>query len=190
MEDPKLGIGQAHESAVDAHLVASRVDLEVVDPQRSGRVDRIGAATAQAAADARDEHFCAERLGDVVVGTELQSRHYVGLLASSRDHDDGDRSRTVVRLQAPTNLEAIEARQHQIEDDEIWMLAQRRCKSFFPRAGTHWVEAFLGEVVADQLRDVFFVFDDEDGLACHGLVVSHTSLALQEFGTTVALVSG
>ena len=73
-------------------------------------------AAAQDGFDPRDQLSAAERLREVIVGPHLQADDAVNFLALSGQHDDRD-----VRLGAhgAAEREAVFARQHQIEQDEI-----------------------------------------------------------------------
>src|SRR5260221_5120354 len=51
----------------------------------------LGVAAAEHGANAREKLARAERLGDVVVGAQLEAHHAVGFVASSGEHDDPDR---------------------------------------------------------------------------------------------------
>ena len=60
-----------------------------------------------------------ERLRDVVVRAELEPEHLVELVVPGREHDDRHRARGAKPL---AHLEAVELRQHQVEDDEVDVL--------------------------------------------------------------------
>ena len=132
----------------------------------AGRCD-----AAQQRGDPRGQLLRAERLGDVVVGAELEARDAIGFFAARRQHDDRDRRGRRIGAQRLADPQAVQPRQHQIEDDEIDRLApqprqhvaaRRRRLDRVPRAC---------QVMRDQLGDVGVVFDDEN--AGHGLNDDH-----------------
>ena len=71
--------------------------------------------TAQRRAHARHQLAQAERFGHVVVGADLESDDRVDLGVASGDHDDGH-LRTRPKL--PAHVDARDARQHDVEQDE------------------------------------------------------------------------
>ena len=78
----------------------------------SGSSSEPGVAAGHARAAQRRLHAAAElaqreRLGDVVVGAELEAEDLVDLLGLGREHDDRHRR---ARAHAPADLEAVEAR--------------------------------------------------------------------------------
>ena len=77
---------------------------------------RLIAARRSARLDAAAELAHRERLGDVVVGAELEAEDLVDLLRLGGQHDDRHRA---ARPQAPADLEAVDARHHHVEDDEV-----------------------------------------------------------------------
>ena len=68
----------------------------------------------------------AERLREVVVGADGEADHKVGLRIAGGEHQDGHRA---VALDASAHLEAVEAGEHQVQDDEVGveLLAGRHC---------------------------------------------------------------
>jgi hypothetical protein len=60
-----------------------------------------------------------ERLGDVVVGAELEPEHLVELVVAGREHDDRHRT---TRPQLPADLEPVKLREHDVQHDEVNLL--------------------------------------------------------------------
>ena len=77
-------LAPVHGGAVGGH-----VDLDSARDE-ARRVRATARRSSRHRADPRDELTKAERLHDVVVGTELEADHAVDLLALGRDHDDRD----------------------------------------------------------------------------------------------------
>ena len=67
--------------------------------------------------DARDQLGQRERLGDVVVAADGQTRQLVLQRVAGSQEEDGDPN--PVGPQAPGDLEPVEVRQHHVEDDEV-----------------------------------------------------------------------
>ena len=78
--------------------------------------------SAQHGPDAGDELARAERLGQVVVGTELEAEQLVELVVARREHDDRDRR---VAAQLAGDVEAVEPGQAEVEHDEVGSIAPR-----------------------------------------------------------------
>ena len=89
----------------------------MLDPLLAGIVGRVrGPRPAQQRADARAELADREGLRDVVVGAELEPDHLVELVVAGRQHDD---RHGALGAQALAHLEPVEARQHDVEHDEV-----------------------------------------------------------------------
>ena len=115
------------------HLLAGEVDLEVAgerDRRRRAVAGRRRARAPQRRRDPRQQLLDAERLGHVVVGAEVERGDLVAVAAARRDDDHAD-GRALAHLAA--ELEAVDVRQHQVEQDDVGLLgleqrerAQRR----------------------------------------------------------------
>ena len=111
--------------AFEQHLVAAGVDDEVVDLDRRGIVLRELGLAAEHGPNARQQHAWTERLSDVIVGTEFQAADDVGLSRFGRDHHDGNVLRLRIAFQQLADREAIDSREHQIQEDQIGQIAPR-----------------------------------------------------------------
>ena len=103
-------------------LATHRHDVAIhVDAHRPGLKDtrqhflRLAAAT-QDGPDTRDKLTGGKRLGDVVIGTELEADDLVDLTVLGRDHDDGHRRSLTQRA---ADLGAGDAGQHEVQQHEI-----------------------------------------------------------------------
>ena len=72
-------------------------------------------APAQHRPDPERQFAGAERLGDVVVGAELEAEHAVASSPSAVSMTIGTRP----RAEPPADLQAVDPGQHQVEDDEV-----------------------------------------------------------------------
>ena len=107
------------------HLVTPRSDLQIADRDSSasllstGLFAETGGSPAEHGLHPGDHYPGAERLGDVVVGAQIQAPDDVRLLTFGGQHDDGNRLGPRVRLESLANGQPVHARQHQIQDHKI-----------------------------------------------------------------------
>ena len=116
---------------------------------------------AQQRAHARDEFVGAERLGDVVVGAELEPDDAVGLFGAGGQHDDRQGGRGRIGAERTADLEAVEAREHQIEQQEIRLAAPQRRQHVGAARNLIHRKARAREAAGEEHRDIGVVFDDE-----------------------------
>ena len=110
---------------------------------------------------ARDELGGGEGLDDVVVGPEAEADDAVGLLAAGGQQDHRD----VAHLaQSRHHLQAVEARQHHVEHDQVRPVLERRLHRRRAVRRRHGAEAVASQVARDDLRDGRLVVDHEDRL--------------------------
>src|SRR4029077_2180402 len=115
---------QVDRHALARDLQAYGVDDEIAAPQDIAPRDRrVGAP--QHRPHARYELAWAERLGHVVVRAELEAGQPVRLLDSRGEHDD---RHVALTPQRPGDLEAVHARQPEVEDDEVGPLGTGECQ--------------------------------------------------------------
>jgi len=91
------------------------------------RVREIGAA--QDGPDPAAEFPDRERLGDVVVGADLEAQDLVALIVARREHDD---RHLAAASQAAADLDAVDPGQHHVEDDEVEALGCELVKRLAP----------------------------------------------------------
>ena len=103
--------------AVAADLAALGIDRDRPGGDRPA-TRRLGGAlrAAQQRPHARDELALAERLGHVVVGADAEPDEQVGLRVQRGEHEHRHRP---LALDAPADLVAVDARQHDVEHDEV-----------------------------------------------------------------------
>ena len=125
-----------------ANARARQLDALAARASRPGRRDRsrcrrtrgrsarrLALRAAQHRRDAREQLHQRERLGDVVVGAELEAAHAIELRAARRQHDHRRARRAAPRLprMRRQHLEAVDVGQHHVEHDEIE--ARRRARA-------------------------------------------------------------
>ena len=134
---------------------------EVDDDLAEGQPVAARARAAEHGADARQQFFQVERLGDVVVGAEVEALQLVGLLRARRQHDDG---RLAPFPQEPHQFEAVAAGEHDVEHDEVRGEVAGGRDGQVPVAHALDVEAVVDEVVPQHARQRRIVFNDQDPL--------------------------
>jgi len=100
-----------------------------------------------------------ERLGDVVVGPELQAQDLVDLLGLGGQHDD---RHAAARPQTPADLEAVDLGQHQVEHDEVDRALVEAVEGLLAVLGADHVIDLSPERKGQQLLDRLLVVDEED----------------------------
>ncbi len=128
-----------------------------VSASRRGR-----AGAAQQRAHARHQLRHGERLDDVIVGAGRQAAHALALLAARRQHDDRQRARRRARAQAAADLEAGDAGQHPVEDDEVGRRLEQPQFGLVAALDALDGEALRLEIVGEQQAQRVLVLDDED----------------------------
>src|SRR5439155_7202884 len=110
--------------------------------------------------DARQQLEHAERLRHVVVRAQAQTANLVGLLATRGEDEDGHPTPLVA--QRAEDAVAVQARQHQIENDQVGSGVTGACQPLGPVLDHHDVVALDLEVVAQTVREIGIVLDHED----------------------------
>ena len=150
-----------HRHAVGLHLVRRLVEDEV--PGLVHRRSRPAARADRPPQDrlhARDELLWPERLGDVVVGAELQPAEDVALVLARREQEDGDV--LVGMTDALEHDEARELGQVDIEDHEVGLFTSYRVDRGLAVVGPSDVVSLTAERVFEELDEVAIVIDDEE----------------------------
>src|SRR4051794_3730097 len=168
-QDLELHVGRLHDVAVARHGALARVDAQTAHVHRA-LVVGVRARHPRAAErrlHARAELAHRERLGDVVVGAELEPEDLVDLLRLGREHDD--RHGLALRPQAPADLQAVHARQHHVQDHEVEDLLGEAGERLAPVGrGNHLVTVPL-EWEREQGLDGWLIVHQQDsrGPVCH-----------------------
>ena len=122
--------------------------------------DLIRAAAAQEGTDSRQQLRKRKGFDEVVVGAAVESVHPIvdGVLGGQ----DQDGRRESLLAERGENLEAVAARQHEIEDHKIERLVVHEEKSFLARARDTNLVVLGFEPITKGFRDLLFVLDDQD----------------------------
>src|ERR1700744_3913546 len=172
-EEIELGAGQRDRRFVRGHPATLEVDRDAADGEQRGR-HRPALATKQGL-EPGNEFTRGERLGQVIVGTELDAEDAVDLVVAGGDEDDG---RPVAGFaQAPTDLDAVQARKSDIEDHGDGPQPPNRGEAGGTVTLDVHAEARLGEVQALQVGYRALVFDDnyQTPRVGHGTIQAHAA---------------
>lgn len=166
-QEVELLRGEGDLLAVDEDAV-----LSLVEEQGSNRLlfDRggLGERTTPDRTDARGELTGAEGLDDVVVRTELESRHAVDLVVARRDDDDRDRSAGSKRTE---HLETVSVGQPEVEQHEVVRLGGRR---LLRSPCARHVEPLPHEALEEGSPDRVVIFDQQHP---HGSIIPRRRIA-------------
>ncbi len=154
---------------VDGHL--AEMHFLVRGGGRAGRRRR--GAAAQHGVDACHQFARVERFGQIVVGAEFEADDAVDVVAFRGEHEDGDRILgTATATQAAADRQAVFARQHQVENDQVVEFAfEGAIHAAAVRDGFDG-EALIGKIALQLAAQAHVIIDDEDfgfaGLGIHG----------------------
>ena len=133
---------------------------------RPGRIAPAALApTAQHRPHAGQKFARIARLGQIVVRAQLQPDDPVRLLAHGAQHHDG---RTFAR-QAARDRQAVLARHHQVQHDQVGPLRRHRPVHLGGRSRPARAIAVLGQVIAQDFADAGVVIDHQDAGVFFGL---------------------
>ena len=155
--------GQAHFLAGDLDGVAGRVDGQLAESH--GAVGGLGAGhgAVEHCPDAGHQLPGGEGLDHIVVGTALEARQLVVLLAAGGQDDDGGVDATGAHL--PQAGHAVHEGHHQIEDDQIITAAGQQGQGGRAVAGLLAGVARILQILPDQLPDARLIVNDQN--FCH-----------------------
>src|SRR5215831_2008230 len=149
--------GKLHGLPGAGHLTSAQVDLDLAK-----RVTFLGNAvgTAEDSLDTGQQLADGERLGNIIVGTELQADNLVHFLTARRQHNHWHRRALGLKLLA--HVQPTHFGHHHVENHEVGRVVKRASQALGSVArGEHFV-AFVLEVVAQTSNHVRLVFDNKD----------------------------
>jgi hypothetical protein len=112
--------------------------------------------------DPRLQFTGAERLAQVIIGTQLQADDPVGLVGTGGEHDDRHMGLARVLANPAAKAEAVLVGQHHIEDHQVARrLVQGLAKPGAIRRGAH-LETRTAEVSVQQLANLLVVVDQQN----------------------------
>ena len=163
------------ERAADGHLARVAPQDDLARRQHLVLVALLGAAEDRL--DPSRELARRERLGDVVVGAELEPRDAIGLLVARGEHDD---RHLRAGADPAADLEAVDARQADVEHDEADRMAAELGDRLLARPEPDDAPAvLLLEVLLDETTDRVVVLDKQEnspgGASAHSRRISRIS---------------
>ena len=159
-QQQELFRGEPDLAPAGRHDVPFEIDLDVAERER-GVLGLQRRRAAEHGAHARDDLARAERLGDVVVGPELEPRDALLLFGARGDHDDRHGAGLRVGPQGAADVAPVEPWEHDVQEKQIRRVFADSGHDSRPRQHDADLEPGLPQSVAEQVRDVLVVFDDE-----------------------------
>jgi hypothetical protein len=118
-------------------------------------------APAQNRLDPRHQLARIEWLCHVVVGPEFEPHDLVDIVVAGGQHDDGE---VGLRPDLAADFPAVQHRQHEIQHDEIRGGRLNEVQACPAIVGAQRRVALLAGVDLNQINDILFVVDDQNGL--------------------------
>ena len=147
------------EALVDGDLAAAGIEADGADGQHLFVVLGHRDASPQDGSHAGHQLTEAERLGDVVAGSQLEAEHDVDLGVPGRDHDDRHRLEGAHLL---ADLDAGLVGQHDVEEDEVGVHPVEEAQRLVPVARRLDGEALPGQARREGLSIRLLVVDHQD----------------------------
>src|SRR3954452_6979249 len=162
LEQLELALREVDLTAVARNLVRVRVEREIADAQRGHAARR---AAPEQRAHACEQLLAFERLDEVVVGADVQALHARLQCVACGEHQD--RRVVPVVAQATGDIEAVQPRQAEVEDDDVGQEGVGLVEAAHPIGGELDLIALQAQRALQDLGDLLVVFDDEhtDGTA-------------------------
>ena len=159
-EQVELSRPQLEPARPHGRFTPARVDPEAADLDRAtASTRRFGPPKDRL--DPGNQRAGMERLGDVVVGAQLQADDRVDHVVARSEHHDRD---IAPSAQLAAHLEAVQLGQHQVEDHQIWIVSGVEGEGLLAIGRGDHRPALLFEIEPEQLDDVALVVDHEDRL--------------------------
>jgi hypothetical protein len=146
--------------------VVDAVDLDPGD-RHAVADQRRSLLPPQQGLDAMDQRLELERLGDVIVGSHVEADDLVDLFAARGEHQDADAVRAGIAAQLAADLQPIDDRQHQVEDDQVGHQRAGAPQPFASVGRGMNLKALFRQVVTQDFDDRTLVLDEQD-LLLHG----------------------
>src|SRR3954453_6760005 len=157
-QEVELRTGQCDVLAVSGDGASGEVDDDGPEMEPGGFV-RTASGTAESCPDAGDELWHLERLLDVIVGAGFEPDDDVDGVGAGRQHHDRN-GRGPADLAA--DLEAVDAREHDVEEHEVGGFRSESGEGFGPVAGGRDGEPGVAQADGRDLADRGVVFDEQD----------------------------
>src|SRR5215510_3777644 len=120
--------------------------------------------SAEQPAKPGDNLFKAERLGQVIVGASRNARNAVRGLRARREEQDAHLWR--VDTQPAQHLHPATIREHDVQDDSVWMELVSGAHRSMPASRDRNVPSVVAEGLGQHLRHADLIVDDQDANRC------------------------
>ena len=160
--EPEFEGGEIQFAASEPHLEAAAVKFEGTHAEFLAGFARAGLLDEQL--QAQNEFARAERLGQVVIGAQFQASHALLGTRFGGEHDNGNLRGRFRRADLPADIFAPHLGDHQIEHDGGGKFFPRHPQPGHAIARLEHVVALSAKVQAEQVEDVGFVLDDQNGI--------------------------
>src|ERR671916_1357134 len=157
LEQGELAAREVHLLLPAPDPVREEVDLEI--PHLYPRSLRLVGA-AHEGPHPRHQLLEVEGLGQVVIGSAVQSPDLVAHLVAGGEHQDG--KPRAARSDAPQHLLAVHPRQHDVQQDEVHRLVGGHDHAVVAVVHANGPVAVGRETALEEAGDTGVVFDDED----------------------------
>src|SRR4030067_2204680 len=131
-----------------------------------------------------DELFGRERLGDVIIGAQLQAQDLVGLIAPGGDHDHRDGSPLLLPPQELADLQPIDIGEHEIKKDQVGDVFLQRIEKTLTIGKAVRPEARPLEMESDEVDDIRLIIDHGNELV-HGMRLAYYTLPENEMARLI-----
>ena len=158
LEEQPLGPRQLDELAAAPDHPPLQVDLDIVEGDDAGAGLDAGRAPDDRP-DAGRQLVGVERLGDVVVGAEVEALRLVGGRALGREEDHRHRA---LLAELAHDLDPVEVRHDDVEEDDVGADLLGLGEGVLAAGRGDDPEALLAQRDGDELRDPGLVIGDED----------------------------
>ena len=123
-----------------------------------------GAGFLDEQAEPQDEFSRAERFGQVIVGTQLETGDTVLGPGFGREHDDGNPGSDLPRAQLTANILAPHLRDHQVEHHGRGQFFARQFQACQAVGSFDHDETFFAQMQSNQVENVGLVLDDQNNV--------------------------
>ncbi len=144
---------------VHTHAARIAVDFKTAEPQERRPPSRFPAPENRA--QAGEELARLERLGQIVVGADLQADDAVCGIPARGEHQH---RRVLFRAQLAAHLESVDVGQHQVEHQRVKRLMRKPLESGAASGLDRNAKPRLAEILGNHLGEPGIVFDQENAL--------------------------
>src|SRR6266508_1326391 len=170
VKQPELPVRKVGDHRPEARLSPGYVQGERAGPQDVAAV--VASRPTELNADARDELVKGEWLREVVACAKPETAQLGLQVRAGRHNHDGQPGPPALDL--PKHTEAVNARQEQVEDDEIAWVVECPFQSLGPVCGGAHQETLGLQAPCEERQNPRLVLDDEDAHSAAGTINAMT----------------